>query len=96
MHKEQLLPAICKALGIEAREHHEVVGVDKGKVKSEIRGLKEKRAKALEAHDSSELKKIRRELHRLKTELMVFGPEVRSDLTGCAEFTGPFRIVITH
>jgi hypothetical protein len=29
LHKDQLLPALCKALGIEAHVHHEVIGVDK-------------------------------------------------------------------
>ena len=29
MHKEELLPALCTALGVEAHEHHEVVGIDK-------------------------------------------------------------------
>lgn len=32
MHKEQLLPALCEALGIEAHEHHDVVGLDKRRV----------------------------------------------------------------
>ena len=30
MHKEKLLLAICVALGIEAHEHHQVVGIDRG------------------------------------------------------------------
>ena len=69
MHKEHLLPALCEALGIEAHEHHEVVGLDKTKVKAEIKKLKAKREKALEKHDSKKLKTIRREIHALKRKL---------------------------
>lgn len=69
LHKEQLLLAICEALGIEAHEHHEVVGIDKTKVKAKIRKLKEARSKALEGKDSKKLKEIRREIHALKHKL---------------------------
>jgi DNA polymerase/3'-5' exonuclease PolX len=66
MHKEQLLQALCKALTIDAREHHEVVGVDKGRIKAQIRKLKVARDAALEAHDHGQLKMIRRKVHGLK------------------------------
>ncbi len=69
MHKEQLLLALCTALGLEAHEHHEVVGVDKTKIKQQIRQLKVERDAALEAHDSKELKVIRRRIHRLKRKI---------------------------
>jgi len=69
MHKEQLLPALCDALGIEAHEHHDVVGVDKTKIKQRIRALKQQRDAALAAHDSAELKRIRRQIHRLKRRI---------------------------
>ena len=29
MNKDHLLPALCKALGIDTHEHHAVVGIDK-------------------------------------------------------------------
>src|SRR5262249_58182229 len=29
LNKDHLLPALCKALGIESHEHHDVVGIDK-------------------------------------------------------------------
>ena len=32
MHKEELVQALCTALGIEAHVHHEVVGIDKAAV----------------------------------------------------------------
>lgn len=64
--KPQLLDALCTALGIDKHEHHEAVGLDKAKVKKEIRALKQKRDEALKAHKHSELKSVRREIHKLK------------------------------
>ena len=69
MHKEPLLALICKELGITAHEHHEVVGIDKSAVKARVRELKVERAAALEAHDRPRIKRIRREIHRLKRKL---------------------------
>ena len=66
MHKEQVLLALCTALGIDARAHHQVVGLDKSKVKAQIRALKKKRGAALEAHQADELKRVRRNIKRLK------------------------------
>jgi hypothetical protein len=65
MNKDHLLPVLCKALGIDAHEHHEVKGLDKAPIKAKMRELRAERAKALEAHDSERLKQIRRTLHRL-------------------------------
>jgi hypothetical protein len=69
MNKELLLPALCKALGIEAHAHHEVVGLDKAVVKGRIRALKADRQAALEARDRAKLKAIRRRIHRLKRKI---------------------------
>ncbi len=69
MHKEPLVLALCAALGIEAHEHHEVKGIDKATIKSQIRELKGKRDGAIEGHDHKELKRIRREIHGLKRSL---------------------------
>ncbi|MDA2934900.1 Rho termination factor N-terminal domain-containing protein [Acidobacteria bacterium AH-259-D05] len=69
MHKEQLVAALCKALGIEAHKHHVVVGVDKSKTKARIRDLKIQRDTALQAHDHKQLKQIRHQIHRLKHRL---------------------------
>ena len=69
MHKDHLTKAICEALGIEAHEHHEVVGIDKAAVKQQIRELKKQRDKALEEKDKVRLKRIRRKIHRLKLKL---------------------------
>jgi hypothetical protein len=69
LHKEQLLLAICAALGVDPHEHHEVVGINKSKVKAQIKKLKAQRAAATEAHDKKKLKEIRREIHGLKRRL---------------------------
>jgi hypothetical protein len=66
MHKEQILLALCKALGIEAHAHHHVVGLDKSKVKAQIRALKKKRTAAIEAHQAGELKRLRYNIKKLK------------------------------
>ena len=69
MHKEHLLPALCEALGIEAHEHHEVVGLDKSAVKARIRLLKTERAEALEAGDPLRLRRVRRKIRGLKRKI---------------------------
>ena len=69
MHKEELLPALCEALGIEAHEHHDVVGINKAKVKAKIRELKVERDKALQAGDHKLLKRHRQRIRRLKRKI---------------------------
>lgn len=69
LNKEHLIPAICKALGIDAKEHHVAHGIGKAKVKAEIKVLKAERDKFLEAKDSRELKRVRRQIRRLKHRL---------------------------
>ncbi len=69
MNKDHLLPALCTALGIEAHEHHQVVGLDKTQVKTQIKKLKAQRDQAIQAHDRSELKALRRRIHRLKRRI---------------------------
>jgi hypothetical protein len=69
MHKEKLLPVLCKALGIEAHVHHHAVGREKGSIKAEIRKLKKERELALSAKDSAKLKEVRRHIHDLKRKL---------------------------
>ena len=66
MNKEHLIPAICKALGIDTHVHHHVVaGFDKSKIKARIRALKAERDRAVESHDHERLHALRRELHTL-------------------------------
>ena len=69
MNKEHLLEAICTALNIDMHVHHQVVGIDKTAIKSQIKTLKKERDAALEAHDHARLKTIRRKIHRLKRKL---------------------------
>ncbi len=68
-HKDQLLTAICAALGIEMHAHHDVVGIDKTAVKTRIRELKTRRDAALAAKDRVQLKRARRRIHRLKRKI---------------------------
>jgi hypothetical protein len=69
MNKDHLLPALCGALGIEMREHHHVIGIDKPAIKAKMHQLKIAREAALVAHDGARLKGIRRHLHRLNRQI---------------------------
>ena len=69
MNKEHLLPALCTALGIDTREHHSVVGIDKAGIKMKIRELKRQRDAAIAAADHAQLKGIRRQMHRLNHQI---------------------------
>ena len=69
LNKDHLLPALCKALGIDTHEHHAVVGIDKAGIKAKMRDLKKQRTAALEAHNQETLKGIRRQIHRLNRQI---------------------------
>ena len=69
LNKEHLLEAICKALNIEMHVHHEVVGVDKSVIKSQIKELKKERDEAISEKKPDEIKRIRRKIRRLKKTL---------------------------
>ena len=69
MNKDHLLPALCRALGVDIHEHHVVRGIDKAAVKSKMRELKKQRDAALEAKDHSQLKSLRRQIHRLNHQI---------------------------
>lgn len=69
MNKEHLLPALCKALGVDMHEHHQVSGIDKSAIKAKIRELKRQRDEALEAHDHERLKSVRHHIHRLNRQI---------------------------
>ncbi len=69
LNKEHLLEAICKALNLEMHVHHEVVGVDKGKIKSEIRAAKKIRDEAILAKKPEDIVKARRKIRNLKKQL---------------------------
>ena len=69
MNKDHLLPALCKALGIDTHEHHDVIGIDKPALKARMRELRGQRQAAIEAHDRGALKSVRRHLHRLNRQI---------------------------
>ena len=71
MNKDHLLPALCKALGIEVHRHphHDAVGIDKAKLKARMHLLKAEKEKAIEAGDAARLKAIRREYHHLNRKI---------------------------
>jgi hypothetical protein len=69
MNKDHLLPALCKALGIDTHEHQAVVGIDKAAVKAKMRELHKKRDAAVEAHDRALLKSLRRQIHGLNRQI---------------------------
>jgi hypothetical protein len=71
MNKEHLLPALCKALGIDVHKHphHEARGIEKAKLKARMHALKAEKAKAVEAGDAAKLKAVRREYHRLNRKI---------------------------
>jgi hypothetical protein len=69
MNKEHIIPAICKALGIDTHEHHHAVGIDKAALKARLRTLKKERDAALASHDGDRLKAVRRHRHRLNRQI---------------------------
>jgi hypothetical protein len=69
LNKDHLLPALCKALGIDTHVHHHVEGIDKVGIKAKMKELKQQRAAAVEAHDPERLKSVRRHLHHLNRQI---------------------------
>ncbi len=73
LNKEDLMQAVCKALGVDTLEHPQEMmsGFDKANAKAKIRALKSERQTALEAHDYAKLKSVRRHLHRLNHRIRI-------------------------
>lgn len=69
MNKDHLLKAICKALNIDMYVHHNVVGVNKKKIKASIRELKNIRDEALAAGDHEKLVHVRSQIKSKKRKL---------------------------
>lgn len=67
--KAEVLTGICEALDIETHEHHEVVGLDRGATRREIKEWKTRRDAALEAGDHAQLKLTRTRIRRLKRKI---------------------------
>ena len=69
MNKDHLLPALCKALGIEAHEHHAAVAAEKDAIKSKMRELKAACETATAEGDHERLHALRRQYHALNHSL---------------------------
>jgi restriction endonuclease len=69
LNKDHLLEVICKALNIDMHVHHEVVGVDKTKIKAEIKQAKRTRDEAIAAKKPDDIIKARRKIRFLKKQL---------------------------
>ncbi len=71
MNKEHLLPALCKALGIDYHKHphHAAVGIDKAKLKARMHAIRGEKEKAIAGADRKKLKALRREYHRLNRRI---------------------------
>jgi len=69
MNKEHLLPALCKALGIDAHEHHAAATAQKAAIRTEMRSIREQRAKATTSGDHDLLRRLRRRYHKLNHSL---------------------------
>ena len=67
MHKEQLLPLLCKVLGIHT--HHAAEGAEKTKIKMTIHKLRAQRDKALAERNAKELPRLHHQIHVLKHKL---------------------------
>jgi len=69
LNKDHLLKAICTALNLDMHVHHEVVGVNKSKVKTQIKEAKKQRDEAISAKDDEGQKKARGRIRHLKKVL---------------------------
>jgi hypothetical protein len=69
LNKEHLLPALCKALGIDSHAHHAAAIAEKAAVKTKMREIRAEKAKALEGGDYDRVRQLRRHYHRLNHSL---------------------------
>jgi hypothetical protein len=69
LNKDHLLPALCKALGIEAHEHHAAIDAQKAMIKAKMRELKAEAEKARDSGDYEKLHELRRAHHHLNHAL---------------------------
>ena len=65
MNKDHLLPALCKALGIDAHEHHAAVAAEKTAIKALMRQIKAQCDEAAAVRDHERLHRLRRHHHHL-------------------------------
>jgi DNA polymerase/3'-5' exonuclease PolX len=69
LNKDHLLPALCKALGIEAHEHHAAIDAQKNLIKAQMRELKTAAEQARAAGDQDRLRTLRRHYHHMNHAL---------------------------
>lgn len=69
MNKDHLLPALCKALGLDAHEHHAAMSAEKAAIKAKMREIKTACEKAEGDGDHERLHSLRRQYHRLNHSL---------------------------
>ncbi len=69
LKKAELLALLCKVLGVDADEHHTARGIDKAAIKAQMRELRVARNVAIEAHDHTELRIVRRKIHSLNRKI---------------------------
>lgn len=69
LNKDHLLPALCKALGIDAHEHHAAVAAEKGMIKAQMREIKAACEQARDSRDYQTLHRLRRQHHSLNHAL---------------------------
>ncbi|MEJ2053460.1 MAG: hypothetical protein P8X42_06025 [Calditrichaceae bacterium] len=69
LNKDHLLEAICNFYNIDMHEHHDVVGIDKSKVKLKIKEMKKQRDEAIQKKDKKKLAETRKEIKKLKKDL---------------------------
>ena len=69
LNKEHLLELLCKVMNIDMHEHHVAKLANKTEIKRKIRALKLQRDKAIEDKDYDTLKKVRKEIKKLKNKL---------------------------
>jgi hypothetical protein len=65
MHKDHLLPELCKRLGIHV--HHAAAGEAKPRIKAAIRKLKSERDEALASGERARAVAIRQQIHAVQT-----------------------------
>jgi len=69
MNKDHLLPALCKAFGIDSHEHHAAALAEKSAIKQKMRDIKSARAQALESGDRELARRLSRQYHGLNHTL---------------------------
>ena len=69
LNKDHLLPALCKALGIDAHEHHVAAGEAKAATKAKMREIKAATEKAIADGDHDKVQRLRRHYHHLNHTL---------------------------